>query len=309
MTDVVILSSSEQFSRELRQAFSLQRPDITPLFADDPAASGAEIAACWFPESGTLNRYPQLKLIHSVAAGVDHLGAELLQSGKVICRVVDENQKQGMFEYILWAVLYFHRDLNKVLKNNQHRHWQRYPQRLASEICIGIMGLGEIGRYVGEKLAQLGYRVNGWSRSRKNLPEIRCFSGDSEREQFLNESNILINLLPLTPETQGILCAATLSQLPQSAALINCGRGGHMVAQDIIYATESGWLQGAVLDVFPHEPLPAEDPLWTTPGIIVTPHMASAASFRTIARQIGENVDRFNSGSSPQNTINPISGY
>lgn len=225
MTDVVILSSSEQFSRELRQAFSLQRPDIIPLFADDPAASGAEIAACWFPESGTLNRYPQLKLIHSVAAGVDHLGAELLQSGKVICRVVDENQKQGMFEYILWAVLYFHRDLNKVLKNNQHRHWQRYPQRLASEICIGIMGLGEIGRYVGEKLAQLGYRVNGWSRSRKNLPEIRCFSGDSEREQFLNESNILINLLPLTPETQGILCAATLSQLPQSAALINCGRG------------------------------------------------------------------------------------
>mgnify|MGYP004707410017 FL=1 len=309
MTDVVILSSSEQFSHDLRQAFSQQRPDITPLFANDPAASGAEIAACWFPETGTLGRYPRLKLIHSVAAGVDHLGAELLQSGKVICRVVDENQKQGMFEYILWAVLYFHRDLHRVLKNNQQRCWQRYPQRLASEICIGIMGMGEIGRYVGEKLAQLGYRVNGWSRSHKEVPGIRCFNGDVERDQFLSQAGILVNLLPLTPETKGILCHSTLSQLPEGAALINCGRGLHMVPQDIISATESGRLQGAVLDVFPHEPLPVDDPLWTTRGIIVTPHMASAASFGTIARQIGENIDRFNSGSSPHNAINPLSGY
>lgn len=309
MTDVVILSSSQQFSHDLRRALNLQRPDITALLADDPGASGAEIAACWFPESGILGRYPQLKLIHSVAAGVDHLGAELLQSGKVICRVVDDNQKQGMFEYILWAILYFHRDFNRVLDNNRQRHWQRYPQRLASEICIGIMGLGEIGRFVGEKLVQLGYQVNGWSRRQKKVPGIRCFSGDSERDLFLKETNILVNLLPLTPDTRGIICFFTLSQLPEGAALINCGRGMHMVPQDIIHATESGRLQGAILDVFPHEPLPADDPLWTTRGIIVTPHMASAASFGTIARQIGENIDRFNSGRSPQNTINPLSGY
>lgn len=309
MTDVVILSSSEQFSYDLRQAFSLQRPDITPLLADDPAASEAEIAACWFPGTGTLARYPHLKLIHSVAAGVDHLGTELLQSGKVICRVVDENQKQGMFEYILWAVLYFHRDLNRVLINNQRRHWQRFPQRLAAEIRVGIMGLGEIGRYVGEKLALLGYSVNGWSRSPKTVAGIRCFSGDAERDRFLNQTDILVNLLPLTPETRGILCDSTLSQLPEGAALINCGRGLHMVPQDIISAVGGGRLQGAVLDVFPHEPLPADDPLWHAPGIIVTPHMASAASFGTIARQIGENVDRFTTGNCPQNTINPLSGY
>ncbi len=167
-----------------------------------------------------------------------------------------------------------------------------YPQRAAADFHIGIMGLGEIGGYIADQLAHLGYRVSGWSRSEKQLAGVTCYRGEEALDSFLGSLDGLINLLPLTAQTRGILAAPLFNRLPAGAVLINCGRGEHMVNEDVLAALESGQLAGAVLDVFPQEPLPADDPLWRHPQVVITPHMASAASAEVIARQLLENIQR-----------------
>ena len=145
-----------------------------------------------------------------------------------------------------------------------------YPQRAAADFHIGIMGLGEIGGYIADQLARLGYRVSGWSRSEKQLAGVTCYRGEEALDHFLGSLDGLINLLPLTAQTRGILAAPLFNRLPAGAVLINCGRGEHMVNEDVLAALESGQLAGAVLDVFPQEPLPADDPLWRHPQVVIT---------------------------------------
>lgn len=309
MNNIVIVTTVDAFRSQLIEAFSHHRPDIPLVLPDDAAAGEADVAVCWFPEAGTVRRFPKLKLIHSVAAGVDHLGKELLDSGIDVCRIVDSDQKQGMYEYILWAVLYFHRNFDWVIKNARDKTWFRYPQVSAGKRRIGLMGLGEIGRFVGVKLSEMGYRVNGWSRSPKSIPGVASFYGHEGLDDFLSQTDILINLLPLTADTQGILCQQLFKKLPQGASLINCGRGLHMVPEDLVACVASGHLQGAVIDVFQTEPLPAGDPLWTTDGILVTPHMASAASFEAIVKQVGANIDLLRAGKRLNKIVNPALGY
>jgi glyoxylate/hydroxypyruvate reductase A len=155
----------------------------------------------------------------------------------------------------------------------------------------------------------MGYRVNGWSRSPKSIPGVASFYGHEGLDDFLSQTDILINLLPLTADTQGILCQQLFKKLPQGASLINCGRGLHMVPEDLVACVASGHLQGAVIDVFQTEPLPAGDPLWTTDGILVTPHMASAASFEAIVKQVGANIDLLRAGKRLNKIVNPALGY
>ena len=241
------------------------------------------------------------KAVHA-SAGVDHLPASVFASDVPLCRVVDEDFRHGMFEYALWGVLWFQRRFDRALAHQRERVWKMYPQRAAADYHVGVMGLGEIGGYIADQLARLGYRVSGWSRSEKQLAGVTCYRGEEALDSFLGSLDGLINLLPLTAQTRGILAAQLFNRLPAGAVLINCGRGEHMVNEDVLAALESGQLAGAVLDVFPQEPLPADDPLWRHPQVVITPHMASAAPAEVIARQLLENIQRQRRGLPLKNT-------
>lgn len=309
MTTIVLVSKDQGLLVQLKAAFAEHAPDLDVVLPDSPAAAQAEVAACWHPPAGSLSKLPRLRLIHSVAAGVDHLAADASAPQVPVCRVVDPDHRLGMTEYIRWTVLHYHRDFYRVIAQQRHKEWLRHPQRLARDFRVGVMGLGSLGAAIATDLAGAGYDVRGWSRSPHELDGVACHHGEQQFSSFLNGLDLLVNLLPLTDATRGILCAATFSQLARGAAIVNGGRGQHLVIDDLERALSEGKIRGAVLDVFEFEPLPAEHPLWSMPGVVVTPHMASAASHACIARQVAENARRLVNGETLINLVDPSLGY
>lgn len=309
MNTVVLLSRDSILLGQLQAAFARQAPDIRVVLADDPVASEAQVAACWFPPANSLGALPNLQLVHSVAAGVDHLHTDPSCPNLTVCRVVDPAHRQGMTEYVRWAVIHYHRRFDQVLQQQPDQLWQRPIQIQAKDFKVGVMGLGSLGAAIAEDLASAGYSVRGWARSVKNLPNVVCHSGDRTFSGFLEGLDLLINLLPLTPATRGILCTETFQALASGAVVVNCGRGQHVRIDDLQQALSSGQLRGAVLDVFEHEPLTVDDRLWRMPGVIVTPHMASAASHDCIASQIAENTRRLARGEPLNNPVDTSLGY
>ena len=309
MKPLVLLSTDQTLLGQLQAAFARNAPQLPVVLADDPLAEQAQVAACWFPPVGSLGGLPNLKLIHSVAAGVDHLASDPSQPALPVCRVVDPAHRQGMAEYVRWAVIHYHRDFDLAMAQQQRQLWLRHPQRPAADFHIGVMGLGSLGGPIAAELAAAGYAVRGWARSEKQLPGVRTFAGSAEFNGFLDGLDLLVNLLPLTESTRGILCRQTFQALAPGAAVINCGRGQHLHQQDLIAAVASGRLRGALLDVFDQEPLPTDNPLWSTPGIVVTPHMASCASHDCIAQQVAENARRLAGAEPLLNRVDPALGY
>jgi glyoxylate/hydroxypyruvate reductase A len=309
MKPLVLLSTDQTLLGQLQAAFARNAPQLPVVLADDPLAEQAQVAVCWFPPAGSLGALPNLKLIHSVAAGVDHLANDPSQPALPVCRVVDPAHRQGMAEYVRWAVIHYHRDFDLAMAQQQRQLWLRHPQRPAADFHIGVMGLGSLGGPIAAELAAAGYTVRGWARSEKQLPGVRTFAGSAEFNGFLDGLDLLVNLLPLTESTRGILCRQTFQALAPGAAVINCGRGQHLHLQDLIAAVGSGRLRGALLDVFDQEPLPTDNPLWSTPGIVVTPHMASCASHDCIAQQVAENARRLAGAEPLLNRVDPALGY
>lgn len=309
MNTVALLSRDTLLLKQLQEAFARSAPHLTAVLAEDPQAKNAQVAACWFPLPGSLAKLPNLQVIHSVAAGIDHLEHDPSCPDLPVCRVVDPGHRQGMTEYVRWAVIHYHRGFDQVLVQQRQQHWQRPLQRPASQFRIGVMGLGSLGSAIALDLAAAGYAVRGWARSSKDLPGVQTFAGADSFNGFLDGVELLINLLPLTDETRGILNQQTFERLANGAALVNVGRGAHLNIEDLQQALKQGKLRGAMLDVFEQEPLPAEHPLWKTPGVTITPHMASAASHDCIAEQIAENFRRLNSGESLLNSADRQLGY
>ena len=309
MNTVALLSRDLLLLKQLQAAFARSAPHLTAVLADDPRAFDAQIAACWFPLPGSLAALPNLQVIHSVAAGIDHLEYDPSCPDLPVCRVVDPGHRQGMTEYVRWAVIHFHRGFDQVLQQQKRRHWERPLQRPASQFRIGIMGLGSLGSAIAEDLTKAGYDVRGWARSTKDLSGVQTFVGTQSFTAFLHNVELLINLLPLTHETRGILNQTTFEHLATGAALVNVGRGAHLNIEDLQQALQTGKLRGAILDVFDQEPLPSDHPLWTTAGVTITPHMASAASHNCIAEQIAENFRRLNSGEELLNSADRTLGY
>ncbi|WP_445177592.1 2-hydroxyacid dehydrogenase [Pseudomonas sp. McL0111] len=309
MNTVALLSRDTLLLKQLQEAFARSAPQLTAVLAEDPQAKNAQVAACWFPLPGSLAKLPNLQVIHSVAAGIDHLEHDPSCPDLPVCRVVDPGHRQGMTEYVRWAVIHYHRGFDQVLVQQRQQHWERPLQRPASQFRIGVMGLGSLGSAIALDLAAAGYAVRGWARSSKDLPGVQTFAGADSFNGFLNGVELLINLLPLTDETRGILNQQTFERLANGAALVNVGRGAHLNIEDLQQALKQGKLRGAMLDVFEQEPLPAEHPLWKTPGVTITPHMASAASHDCIAEQITENFRRLNSGESLLNSADRQLGY
>lgn len=308
MTQVALLSQSIDMNFLLPALRALE-PGLDVAVWPEPRALEAEVAVCWDPPRGVFARMPRLKLVHSIAAGVDNVLAGQTLGDARVCRVADPSQAQGMLQYVLWGVLYFHRGFDRAADGQRRRAWERPLLRPAAECRVGVMGLGELGRYVACGLSALGFRVSGWARTPRTLDGVAVHTGDGGLPAFLAQTDILVCLLPLTPQTRGILDRRTFAGLPQGSALIHVGRGEHLVEDDLLQALARGQLRGALVDVFPEEPLPPGHPFWQAPGLVVTPHMATMASAAAIAQQIVRNLRQHRQGAPLYNEVDVARGY
>lgn len=293
----------------LKTAFEASGLNVRLSIYPESGFESADVAVAWNPPHGLLAEMPNVKMVHSIAAGLDNIFADPNLPPVPVCRVVDSQHALGMAEYAIWSVLLFHREMDRHLQNATHKRWERPAQKAAQDYTVGILGFGAIGRTVGRSLRALNYNVRGWARSPKEEAGIATYWGEVQLPNFLSGCDALICLLPLTDATRGILNADLFARLPQGAAIINMGRGEHMVEADLLAAIDSGHLRGAVLDVFLKEPLPEESPLWSHPRIFATPHIASMPNPSDVAAQIFENAMRILAGQEPLNSGSRESGY
>ncbi|QCI66775.1 2-hydroxyacid dehydrogenase [Phreatobacter stygius] len=308
MTSIALISERGVLSF-LSAQLETALPGATFRHWPETGAAEAEIAICWAPPKGALASMPNLRLIHSIGAGVDNILSDPNLPDLPVCRVVDPKLAAAMAEFILWGTLYFHRRFDEVTANAQAGRWQRLEQTAAGDKRVGILGLGAMGEQAARLLRRVGYRVSGWSRSPRQLEGITVHAGEAALDRFLGKTDILVCLLPLTPATARILDAERLGRLPRGAGLILVSRGEHLVVDDLVGLIRSGHLRGAILDVFDEEPLPPDHPLWREPGVLVTPHMAGLAKPRAIAEQIAENIRRLQAGEPLVNRVDPARGY
>lgn len=268
-----------------------------------------QFVVSWNHPAGILGEFPNLRVVSSLGAGVDHIFRDQEIPDHVsVTRVVTESLVRQMKEYILNAVLTYQRNIATYFRLKQSAEWKVYPNKKAVDIPVGIMGLGEIGMPVAAFLSQNGYRVNGWARSEKEISNVNTFTED-QLSKFLQKTRILICLLPLTPDTRGILDLKLFKKLKHPAYLVNTGRGEHLVEEDLVYALDKGWLDGAFLDVFAEEPLPDQHPFWNRENIMITPHVSSLTPPEEAARQIADNYKRALSGLELVNKADRERGY
>lgn len=268
-----------------------------------------EVALVWQPPPGELQRYPNLKAILSLGAGIEGLIADPTLPDLPLARMVDPSLTRTMAEYVLLATLRHHREFDRFEREQRHRRWAYAFPPQAAERQIGVMGLGELGGAAASALAGHGFPVSGWSRTSKALDGVVSYAGRSELHAFLHRTDILVCLLPLTEETRGILDAETFAGLAHGACVINAARGEHLVERDLIEALDSGHLAGATLDVFREEPLSKDDPLWRHPRVLITPHVASYCTPASAADGVVANVRRALAGQPLAYQVDRARGY
>lgn len=274
----------------------------------DPAE--IDMALIWKPPAGLLASLPNLKFVHGFGAGVDNILADKSYPRHVpLARVVDAGLANGMAEYVVLHVLRFHRQMQAMQFNQRNKTWKWLPPVDASERTVGIMGLGALGAVAAKRLVDFGFQVVGWSRRLKAIDGVASFHGEEQFEGFLRHCNLLVCLLPLTPETRGIICRRNLSLLPRGAYIINAGRGDHVVEADLLHALDNDYLSGATLDVFAEEPLREDHPFWTHPKVTVTPHNAADSIPALVVPQIVENIQRCRAGKPLLRIVDPNVGY
>jgi glyoxylate/hydroxypyruvate reductase A len=304
----ILFSDSTYRADNIFAALQSVLPDLRK-FPDTGNREEIEYAVIWYPQAGSLRDLPNLKAIFSVAAGVDGIMNDTTLPDVPLIRTVDDGLTQGMVEYAIYNVLRFHRHFHLYDRQQHGSEWKQHPQIRPQNRRIGVMGLGEMGRAVAEALVALKFDVRGWSRSPKEITGIKTFVGEKALTDFLSQTEILINVLPLTTETRGILNAKTLGALPDGAFLINAGRGAHMVDGDVLAALNSRKLTAAALDVFTPEPLAPESPFWKHPTVTVTPHIASITDFSAVARNIINNIKLLKNGQIPAGLVDRQRGY
>ncbi|MEK6478071.1 glyoxylate/hydroxypyruvate reductase A [Catalinimonas sp. 4WD22] len=283
---------AEPWKNELLKVDSKLKIDIWPEIED---SSSYTTAVVWKHPKGLLNQFPNLKLIHSLGAGVDHILSDPDLPPASICRVVDEKLAADMSNYIIAGIINYQRKLRQIWHNQQLKRWEKVLP-LAHPLKIGILGLGVLGQDVARKLLLLGYEVYGYSQSPKELEGINTFTGEKGLEDMLMQVNVLVCLLPLTSKTKNFLNHSIFAKLQKGSYLINVARGEHLVEEDLIQALKNEQLGGALLDVFHEEPLPSNHPFWELSNVTITPHIASITNPASAARQVVENHKRILSG-------------
>lgn len=280
------------------------------VWPNDDNKADVTFTLVWAQPQGIFSQYPNLQVIASMGAGVDNLLQDTsIPKQATVVRMVDPQLVSQMGDYVLAAVLNHVRQFPQYGQQQQNRQWQPLQPRNIDNVTVGVMGLGQIGSAVATRLYQVGFQVLGWSRRVKSITGVTVFAGPQQRPEFLAASEILVCLLPLTPETENILNTDTLSQLPQGAYVINVARGNHLVEKDLLSLLTNHHLSGACLDVFCQEPLPQEHSFWSHPKITVTPHVASLTDPVSVAPQIVDNYRRMTAGQPLLNQVDIQQGY
>ena len=261
--------------------------------------------------AGIAPRLPNLKLAASVGAGADGLlAAGDIPSHVAVTRVVERGLGLSMAQYVAYQVLKRFRGFDAFEAQARAHHWQRAPIPDSSTHTVGLMGVGEIGSVVAAALTVLGFNVIGWTRSGRAVSSVaRIFAGTKALPEFLGLCDTLVCLLPFTNDTKGLLNSQMLKLLKPGAYLVNAARGGILAESDLLSLIQSGHLSGAALDVFANEPLPASDPLWSHPQVVVTPHIAAQPSVAAAVDQFLENLNRVRSSQMPLHTVDRLMGY
>ena len=313
MSVLLVKSGGLAALSEWRRHFAEAAPGLAVHWWDDPAADPVQVhyAFPWEPEPGRLAALPNLRLIVSPGAGVDHITRDPTWPAHLpLVRMGGEEPAQRMAEYVCLACLALLRNWRRITLAQAEKRWEHIEAgRCAPEVTVGIMGLGNLGSRSAMMLVSLGFGVIGWARSPKATPGVECYVGDAGLDAFLRRSDILVCLLPDTTETRGAIRAETLALLPPGAAVVNAARGPQLVWEDLAAALDKGRVSGAVLDVFTEEPLPPDHPAWTHPLVTVTPHLASLASRRSRAHYVAEVIRRLDAGMALLNLFDPVRGY
>jgi len=271
-------------------------------------------ACVWKPPPGLLGSFPRLKAIFSLGAGVDAFVTDPALPDVPVVRIIDADLTRRMTEYVTLHVLMHHRRVRLYERQQRERQWCDHDQPAASDVTVGIMGLGVLGRDAAYLLCRLGFKVAGWSRTQKSLAGVETFHGAHGLDHFLARTEILVCLLPHTGATEGILNLLLLRKLKRDgtlggAYLINAGRGRLQVDGDILTALDEGSLAAATLDVFPTEPLPADSPFWGHPNVTITPHNAAQSNAAALTANVLEQIARFEAGEPLQNVVDRRVGY
>ncbi len=274
-----------------------------------PGAPQADYAVVWAPPQTLLDEQKQLKGIFNIGAGVDALMRLRLPEGVPVVRLDDAGMSVQMAEYVCHAIIRHFRGLDVCDADERIQRWSFRPPKVRAEYPVGIMGLGVLGERVAKAVATFEFPVVGWSRSPKTIDGVRCFAGQEQFNDFLAASRFLVCLVPLTPDTVGVLNRDTLGRLQAGGYVINVARGAHVVDEDLIALVDSGHLAGATLDVFHTEPLPTEHAYWKHSKITVTPHTSARTERDLSIGQIVQKIQALERGEAIAGVVDAAKGY
>jgi glyoxylate/hydroxypyruvate reductase A len=300
-------------------AYEMWRAQLAPhlpanetlvLATEAPDKTAVDVALAANPRWGELATFPNLRFVQSLWAGVDGmLGDPALPGDITLARLVDPAMAQSMAEGAIAAVLYLHRQFPAYLQQQVSHTWRQLPQPVAAHRRIGVLGFGKMGEPVAKGLAALGFSVSAWGLSPRADASVDYSWGAAGLERLLAKTEILVNLLPLTAATTGILNAELFGRLPPGAALVNLGRGAHLNDEDLLATLRTRHLSHAVLDVFHNEPLPADYPFWAHPQVTVLPHVAASTDPQSAAPIAMQNVAAFRAGRPLTGVVSRSRGY
>lgn len=299
---------------KLRFNQKLNGRDIALLSVDRIDPDLVQYAAVWQPKPGLLRTFPNLRAIFNLGAGVDAVLQDPLLPAVPLVRVADDDLTSRMTEYVVMHTLMHHRQQAYLADCQERRIWAPRSQWSARAVRVGILGMGVLGRQASLALRDIGFQVAGWSKSARSIEGIQCYAGSDQLGTFLARTDILIVLLPLTSETRGILARGLFVQLASDgplggAVVINAGRGGLQSEKDILACLEDGTLKAVTLDVFEHEPLPSDSPLWAHPAVTISPHNAADTDPDSIASYVAAQILNYEAGQPLQNVVDRDRGY
>lgn len=307
----IIFQDNGKHLQEWLDALTNILPQVQVRVWHEGDSAPADYAIVWKPHAAMLAGRTDLKAIFSRGAGVDGILqlAENLPDGVPVVRLCDAGMGIQMAEYVMHAVLRYFRRFDAYAGLQQQQQWQPLAARKREDFRIGVLGLGVLGQKIIAALQHFDFPVNGWSRTQKDLAGVQCYAGRENLAAFLQASQVLVCILPLTAETCGILNRENLAQLPQGAYLINVARGAHLVQADLLGLIQEGHIAGATLDVFAEEPLSVDDPFWQEPRITITPHIAALTMIEESVVQIAGNIQALEQGQPVAGVIDLTRGY
>ncbi|KPC55755.1 D-isomer specific 2-hydroxyacid dehydrogenase family protein [Pseudomonas amygdali pv. morsprunorum] len=293
-----------------RVLFAEHAPDIEwRVWPDIGDPADIHYLGAWLAPDDLQELLPNLKVLFALSAGVDQLNLSRIPESLPVVRLLDPGISHGMCQYASLAVLSLHREMLRYRQQQVEGVWKAHPLVPAHKRRVGVMGLGLQAQHILSTLKPFGFELSGWACSEHQVEGVTCYAGEGQLSAFLGQCDILLCVLPLTGQTEGILNRQLFEHLPQGAALINMGRGGHLVEADLLEALDSGQLSAAVLDVLQQEPAPADHPFWQHPKIMLTPHVAAMTQPESAFPGLLDNIRRFERGEAMQGQVDRGQGY